>query len=199
MMDSGSEDDQSDNVVELGLETRLPNFDDISIDPDMRALWALKSEIRDAMVQPQRGQDDNTRRVDLLPEDIRSIRSERHFRDRFNFVLGKRGRMAVVKFMDDYDLTSWDIRALYRIGSMTWDGRTLRLRYVLWFKLLGVSQMIGLLLLLLPTLYILFRNLDADLPARMFLVVFSSTLIFGMAWVYRSFIRPFKALKRRSA
>jgi len=195
MTDSSSANGEEDNVVELGRQTKANQFGDVAIDIEQ----GFSEVIKTALVSGgyARTQPVETRHTDLFPEDIQSVQSERHFRDRFGFALGKRGRMVVIKFMDDYDLTSWDVRALYRIGSMTWDGTTLRLRYVFWFKLLGVSQMLGLLIILLPALYVLFQNLDADLPARLFLVVFSSILIFGMAWAYRSFIAPFKALKRR--
>ncbi|MES0864868.1 hypothetical protein ABLN87_21165 [Ruegeria sp. SCPT10] len=197
MKGAGSENDNNGNIVALNPLKRTQRFEDVSVDLDEQMLELLKAEIRGALTP--NGQSVDAGRLDLASEDIQSIQSERSFRDRFGFVLGKRGRLAVVKFMDDYDLTSYDIRALYRLGSMTWDGATLRVRYVFWFKLLGVSQILGLAIILLPALLILFQSQDAHWVARLGLVIFTSALMFGISCIYRSFIAPFKRLKRRSS
>jgi len=187
----------TDNVVELARQSKTHHYEDVAVLVEQDMVDLLTSEIRDAL-NPNT-QTAKTCQPDLYPEDTQSIQSERLFRERFGFALGKRGRLAVIKFMDDYDLTSNEVRALYGLGSMTWDGSTLRLRYVFWFKLLGVSQMLGLLIILIPALLVLFQNVDAHWFARLVLLLFSSALILGMAWVYRSYILPFKALKRRRA
>ena len=183
------------NIVRLRPKDAPLGLEDVSADVDEQMLELLKAEIRGAL-KPD-AQSGDHREIDLFPDDIQSIRSETRFRDRFGFVLGKRGRMAVVRFMDEYDLTSYDVRALYKIGSMTWDGTTLRLRYMFWFKLFGFSQIFVLALILLPVLLVLFKYADAHWQVRLLLIFMLAALMSGITWVHRSFIAPFNRLKQR--
>lgn len=42
---------------------------------------------------------------DLYADDLRSVESESYFKQRFGFALGRRGRVAVIDVMDEYDFT----------------------------------------------------------------------------------------------
>ncbi len=58
--------------------------------------------------------------------DIKALDSEFWFRQRFGFALGRRGRLAMFEFIDQYDLTDDEVRKLARAKCISWDGHTLR-------------------------------------------------------------------------
>ena len=135
--------------------------------------------------------------VDLCADDLHSIESEVHFGKRFGFVLGRRGRTAVIKVMDDYDFSSAEIKALYMVGSLRWDGETLRFKYVRSLRLLGAVQVVLLGLLLLAFLIGLALKPEAPWDARLTLLIVSSVLIFCIHWAHKTFILPFRGLRRQ--
>lgn len=185
-----SSDLEADNVVKLPSE---PQKIAIPTDPaelDEFMLGLLKVELQEA------------RRIDysvdanLTADEIKQIENEEVFRDRFGFAFGKRGRRAVLQFISDYDLTSHDVRTLAGMRSLTWDGKKLRVKYVFWNKFFGFSQIALLSLFLLPIVIVLFQNYDAEWDVKLVLLTIISAVMFGISWVYTSFIDPFNCLRR---
>lgn len=139
------------------------------------------------------------RDVDFYADDLLSLEKEDAFGQRLGFALGRRGREAVIRLMDEYDCTDTEIRALHMVGSLRWDGQTLRFKHVFWLKLLGVVQMgclsLGVLLLLL----LIWVNEDAAWHVRLSLVIVMTVLMYCLTWVHRTFFVSFRALRRKAS
>lgn len=136
-------------------------------------------------------------KIDLYADDLLSVESESYFRNRFGFALGRRGRIALMQFMDEFDLSSDDIKALQRIGSISWNGHQLRIRGEGWLKFLGTAQILVLLALLLPFLATFLLHAEATQIQQILLLAVSATLIGGALCVHRLYIAPFGCLRQR--
>jgi hypothetical protein len=158
----------------------------------------LTSQVTDALNAVARQQsrtplDD----LDFYEDDLKSIESEKFFGRRFGFVLGRRGREAVIRLMDEYDCTSAEIRALHLVRSLHWDGQMLRFKNVGWLKMLGVLQIAVLTFFTVLFFVVIMINQEAAWHIRLSLVMIAVTLMICLQWVHRTFIMPFRALKRR--
>lgn len=163
-----------------------------------------ETEVYESLLQAinrtaQRQTRPDMRDIDLYTDDLNSIESEAFFGQRFGFILGRRGREAVINVMDEYDFTSAEIKALYMVGSLRWDGRRLSFKYVIWLKLLGAFQMLLLAPFLALFLAIILANDDAAWHIRLSLVIVLTVLIYAVHYVHSTFIMPFRALRRRVA
>lgn len=158
----------------------------------------LAEQVTDALKAAVR-QQGRTPWIDLglYADDLSSIESEEFFGHRFGFVLGRKGREAVIRLMDEYDCTSAEIRALHLVGSLRWDGQMLRFKNVGWLKLLGVQQIAILTCFMILFFVVLMINQEAAWNVRLSLVMLTVTLMFCLQWVHRTFLMPFRALKRR--
>jgi hypothetical protein len=92
-------------------------------------------------------QNQSTRNIELNEEDMLCLNNEKHFKARFGFVLGKRGRLAVLDLVDQYDLTNNEVKSLDQIGAFSWDGVKLTVKLRKW---VGV---IGFIALVIPIIY----------------------------------------------
>lgn len=87
------------------------------------------------------------REIDLFTDDIKALESQKFFKSRFGFVLGRRGREAVFEVMDRYDLTDDEVRALHRVGCFDWNGQTLRVSGKRWIGFAGSFYLMGIALM----------------------------------------------------
>lgn len=104
------------NVVPLMSKRVVANMQQIEIDPDV--LTALQIQMKQSV---KRLGGPSVKEIDLYADDLRSVESESYFKQRFGFALGRRGRIAVIEVMDEYDFSSAEIKALYFVGSLSWD------------------------------------------------------------------------------
>ncbi len=137
------------------------------------------------------------REIDLYADDLLSVESESYFRRRFGFALGRRGRIALIGFMDEFDLSIDEIKALNRIGSISWNGDQLQVRGAIWLRLLGVAMTLLLFTLLLPFLAVLLLHAEASTLQLMIMMAAVTVLIAAIIIVHRLFIAPFRSLRSR--
>jgi len=120
--------DDKSNVVQFR-RTR------ISVDSDPAVVdHQLMEKIKRRLQMP--ADQTGPREIELIADDLKSLESESYFKKRFGFALGRRGRLALFEVIDRYDLTSDEVKALYRVGAITWDGQRLRMVHISGLELL---------------------------------------------------------------
>ena len=136
----------------------------------------------------------SSRNIELYSDDLQSIESERAFRARFGFSLGRRGRIALFDVMDTYDLTSEEVRSLYKAGLLSWDGQSLRVGGRRWIGLVGAVYLLGICALAAPFMLALFATEPNELLRRAALSAALAVLGGLSAFVYRQYLMPFQWL-----
>lgn len=159
---------------------------------DQRILEALQRSVSEAETRSR-----GPREIELFADDIKALESQRFFKKRFGFTLGRRGREALFEVIDQYDLTDEEVRALNRVDCFDWDGKTLRVSVNRWIGLMGSLYVAGMFLMsvLLSSAISLNPNHIWRVEAALWLAL--SLTVFATAWIYRQFLAPFRLFRRR--
>ena len=136
--------------------------------------------------------------IELCSDDIMALESEKEFKKRFGFTLGRRGRIALFDVIDRYDLTSDEVKALFRLGALTWDGSTLRVEGRHWTRFVGISCLLALGFLACCVAIVLLRLPRDAILQRFEALAILTVLIALAAAAYRAFVKPFSLFRRRT-
>jgi hypothetical protein len=142
-------------------------------------------------------QNQSTRNIELNEEDMLCLNSEKNFKARFGFVLGKRGRLAVLDLADQYDLTNNEVKSLNQIGAFSWNGTKLTVKLRKW---VGVIGFIALIIPIIYTAMLIFAIVSVpheDWQQKLALYAFLGVFSFFIGWVYRLLLYPFFMFSRR--
>lgn len=148
-----------------------------------------------------RSESSQNRQLELYDDDFRALENETYFKKRFGFAYGRRGRLAVFDLIYTYDLTNDEVRSLYRIGLLNWDGNKLRVTSNWTSRFTMVFWYFYLIFILLLT-GLVAHALLATQPIVNFKQSGILWILFGAltlltSWIHIRFLRPFKVLKNR--
>jgi|GEM_PF-2842011 len=142
---------------------------------------------------------DGPREIEVFADDLLALESEKHFKSRFGFVLGRRGRIALFDVIDQYDLTSDEVKALNRVGAIAWDGQQLRIGTQKWVGYAGFFYLFLIALFWVPAAIAFVHAPNDALRSQAVLFAVLVTLTLWAGWIYNAFIRPFRIYARRTA
>ena len=184
------DDGKPDDKIVRFRGAKVP-LSDASMEIDNEIIHALGRHLEDALPDLDRYE------IELCAEDILAIESEKAFKSRFGFALGRRGRIALFDLIDRYDLTGDEVKALYRVGALTWDGSTLRVKGKYWARFAGLYYLLILGIMTYGAATLILR-LPQNAILHRFEALAMFTLFIALAVaVYRVFFKPFNFFRRR--
>lgn len=141
---------------------------------------------------------DGSREIEIFAEDQKALESEDHFKKRFGFALGRRGRIALFEVIDQYDLTSDEVRSLHRVGAIHWNGEHLDIGANKWIGFYGATTATVLFAVAgIPLAYALL-TIPSGQPLKQFVLLSAfSGVVLLCSTIYRSMIRPFRLTASR--
>lgn len=132
-----------------------------------------------------------TERTEALIDD------EVEFQRWYGFALGRRGRAAVCKLVEELDLTRQEVSDLWRSGCLHWDGRSLELEQPLratvssWILILMFGSLAAMMVV------VLFTAAGSAPLARGVLLALFAFFFCGALYVRKRLILPFSQARRR--
>ena len=138
------------------------------------------------------------RQLELNKHDLLCLEDEKHFKARFGFALGKRGRLAILDFVDQYDLTNAEVKSLHNISAFKWNGQKLTVKLHNWVGILGIFFLFIPLFYIALVIWAIMATSTEAWQNRLMLFLFLSVFTFFAGWIFRALINPFLMFWRRS-
>lgn len=132
--------------------------------------------------------------LQLSDSDSRALNNEFWFRQRFGLALGRKGRRALFKAIDRYDLSDQEVRKLARARCSHWDGELLTIRASRILTFGGYFYFGAVGLWALPLLVLLFFSRSIGATAGLMAVLVA---IVGLGMIaYHVFLEPSVILRK---